>query len=326
MGTSNLSNLVVFNQYVKGSMTETLQQQVELFNGATRGALTLTTKPNDGDYSEMSYWAAISNLVRRRNPYATGAVTPVELAQLRDISVKVAAGTPPVNIPPAQMRWILKDPAEQGVVYGQQLAIAMLADEVNSAIAALRAAIVQNGTTTYYDGKANNLSWLALNSGQAKFGDKASRLVCTIAHSKTVFDIWTGNLTNAQMLFRFGDVAVISDPWGRPIVMTDAPDLVKTDGISAGVPSYFTLMLVPGAASVMDNGDFDQNVTTLNGDENILRTIQSEWSFNLGLKGYQWDKTNGGHAPTSAAISTGTNWDKIATSIKDTAGVAIETK
>jgi hypothetical protein len=74
------------------------------------------------------------------------------------------------------------------------------------------------------------------------------------------------------------------------------------------------------------NGDFVQNVQTLNGDENIKRTIQSEWSYNLGIKGYAWDKTNGGKSPNDAALATGTNWDRYATSFKDTAGVLLKVK
>jgi hypothetical protein len=323
----SLAKLKVFNQYAKGSMTEVLQQQVELFNGATRGTIVLTVKPQDGDFSDASFWKRVEGLVRRRNSYGTGAVTAVDLEQLQDTSVKVAAGTPPVNIPPSRMKWILKEPKEQAVIYGQQLAIEMLADMLNVSIAAVRAALVQEGSNVF-DGTANKLSWLALNSGQSKFGDRASRIAAWVTHSKPVFDLWEGNLTNANNLFTFGTVNVIADPWGRPVIMTDSPDLIDPTGIGSGpnVPSYFSLGLVPGAVSVMDNGDFEQNIETSNGDENIKRTIQSEWSYNVGVKGFAWDKANGGKSPTTAAIGTGTNWDKYASSTKDLAGVVVETK
>lgn len=335
----SLAKLKVFSQYAKASMTEVLTQQTELFNGATRGAIVLSVKPQDGDFSDMSFWKRMEGLIRRRNAYGSGAVTAIDLEQLQDTSVKVAAGTPPVNIPPSRMKWILKEPREQAVVYGQQLAIEMLADMLNVSIAAARAALVQEGSNVY-DGTAAKLSWLALNSGQSKFGDRASRIAAWVTHSKPVFDLWEGNLTNANNLFTFGTVNVIADPWGRPVIMTDSPDLVNPTGIDDGdgssadgdaggavaVPSYFTLGLVPGAVSVMDNGDFEQNIETTNGDENIQRTIQSEWSFNVGVKGFAWDKTNGGKSPSTAALGTGTNWDKYASSTKDLAGVVVESK
>jgi hypothetical protein len=67
-------------------------------------------------------------------------------------------------------------------------------------------------------------------------------------------------------------------------------------------------------------------VEITNGNENISRTWQAQWSFNLGLKGFAWDKTNGGKSPTTAALTTGTNWDKFATSNKDLPGVLVNTQ
>ena len=37
-----------------------------------------------------------------------------------------------------------------------------------------------------------------------------------------------------------------------------------------------------------------------------------------------WDKANGSHSPTDAALFTSTNWDKYSTSIKDLAGVILK--
>ena len=323
---STLSQLKVFNDYAKGSMTETLQQQVEIFNGACRGAISLVVKANDGDYSDMSYWKRMSGLVRRRDAYGSGAVAEIDLEQLLETSVKVAAGTPPVSIPPSRMKWILKDPKEEGVVYGQQLAPEMMGEMLNTAIAAGRSAMLNIGTEIYTDGKANKLSWVAMNGAVSKFGDRASRIIAWITHSKPVFDLWEGNLTNAQQLFMFGDINVISDPFGRPIVMTDSPALRDANGISAGVASYFSLGLTAGAIAVSDNGDFEQNIDTSNGSENIKRNIQSEWSYNVAVKGCSWDKANGGKSPTTASLATGTNWDRVATDVKNLGGVILETK
>jgi len=101
--------------------------------------------------------------------------------------------------------------------------------------------------------------------------------------------------------------------------VSDVPALV-----TAGTPNiYNTLGLVPGGIVVDQNNDFTDNLQTSNGDENIQRTYQAEWSYNLGIKGFTWDKTNGGHAPNDAALATSTNWDKIATSTKDLAGVLV---
>ena len=75
-----------------------------------------------------------------------------------------------------------------------------------------------------------------------------------------------------------------------------------------------------------DNGDFDQNIETTNGNENIQRTIQSEWTYNTGVKGFTWDKANGGASPNTAALATSDNWNRVATSHKNLGGVVIETR
>ena len=337
---AGLNSLKVFSQYAKGSMTETLQQQVDKFNAASNGAIVLVVKKNDGDFSDVSFWKRMENLVRRRDAYGAGAVTALDLEQLAETSVKVAAGTPPVNIPPSRMKWILKEPKEQAVVYGQQLAVTMLADMLNTGVGAVRAAMLNSDLGIYTDGRAAKLSWVAMNNATRPFGDRASRIAAWIEHSLPVFDLMEGNLTNAAQLFTWDTVRVIGDPLGRPLVITDSPSLVRAGGIDDGdgssadgdaggsvaIPSYYSIGLVPGAVMVEDNDDFEQNIDTRNGDENIARTIQSEWSYNVAIKGFAWDKSAGGKSPTTAALTTATNWDKVATDVKDLPGVILETK
>ncbi|NON33459.1 major capsid protein, partial [Klebsiella pneumoniae] len=81
------------------------------------------------------------------------------------------------------------------------------------------------------------------------------------------------------------------------------------------------LSLADGAAVVMDGSDLITNIETSNGKERIETTMQADYTFGLGLKGYTWDTANGGKSPTNAELSTGTNWDLVANSIKASAGV-----
>ena len=74
------------------------------------------------------------------------------------------------------------------------------------------------------------------------------------------------------------------------------------------------------------NGDFHAILQDTAGGENIKTTYQAEWTYNVGLKGYAWDIAAGGKSPTDVALGTSTNWDKVATSNKDTAGVLVKTK
>lgn len=315
-----LSDLAVFSEYAYSTMTEMQDQQIGLFNAATRGGLVLQSGNHQGDYSDEAMWAKISGLVRRRNAYGSGTVAEKVLEHLTETSVKVAAGTPPVRIDPGMMKWIQRSPEEAGVVVGKQMAEDSIADMLNTAVLVYAAAIGQVASVVYDHSATGAMSLIALNKGAAKFGDRAGAIVAWVMHSKSAFDIYGEALTNATRLFVFGNVRVIEDGFGRPLVVTDSPNL-----ITAGTPdTYAALGLTPGAVLVSQNGDFTDNVETKNGDENIIRTYQAEWSYNVGIQGFAWDKTNGGKSPTNAALGTATNWDRYATSDKDLAGVLVK--
>lgn len=316
-----LSDLQVFSEFAYLTSSEMIAQEVNKFNAASAGAIVLRAAANLGDYDDEVSWKKIANLVRRRNAYGSGAVSAIDIEQLLNSSVKVAAGTPPVNIDPGMLTWIQKSPEEAGAVIGAQLAEESLADMLNTALTAYVAALTNVGATVVYDGTAGVASLASMNKGAALFGDRSQAIQAWVMHSKSAHDLYDQSLTNSNRLFTFGNVQVMEDGFGRPFIITDSPSL-----ITAGTPDvYHSCGLVSGALVVEQNNDFDSNIETSNGNENIQRTYQAEWTYNLGMKGYTWDKANGGASPNDAALGTGTNWDKTATSIKDTAGILVNT-
>jgi len=322
-----LSDLAVYSEYAYSAFSETLRQQVDLFNAATGGAVMLQSAAHQGDFSDVAFFAKVTGgLVRRRNAYGAGTVAEKVLKHLVDTSVKVAAGTPPVRLDPGQFRWIQQNPEVAGAAMGQQLAVDTMADMLNVGLGSVYSALSQVSDVVY-DATANTdaadklPTWNNLNNGQAKFGDQSSQIAAWIMHSTPMHKLYGSNLTNGERLFTYGTVNVVRDPFGKLLVMTDSPNL-----FAAGTPNvYHILGLVPGAVMIGQNNDFDANEETKNGDENIIRTYQAEWSYNIGVKGFAWDKANGGKSPTDAALFTSTNWDKYATSHKDLAGVVVKT-
>lgn len=317
-----LSDLEVFNQFTYESITETVAQQVALFNEASAGTIVLRQAANQGDYSDVAFWKNITGLVRRRNAYGSGAVSAKDLEHLLDTSVKVASGTPPVNMPPSQFTWIQRSPEEAGIVIGEQLAKAMVQDMLNTAILAAYAAMVQT-TAILYDATSDSpdtLTHVALQKGAAKFGDRSDAIAAWVTHSTPYHNLIANNLANSTSLFSFGTVNIRADAMGRPFIISDTPSLIN---VAATPDTYHVLGLVPGAIVVEQNNDFAQNIETSNGDENILRSYQAEWTYNLGVKGYAWDKGNGSHSPNDGAIGTSGNWDKYASDNKDGPGVIV---
>lgn len=316
-------DLAIFNKQTYTAVTETLSQQVNVFNRASNGAITLLPAANQGNFAIEAMFKSISGLVKRRDINGSDAVDPVRLEQLQNASVKIAASTAPVEFNPSMYTWIQQNPELAVAMLGEQIARETAGDMLNVAIkGAVAAATGQGASAVYGDGTAA-ASFSLLNSGAALFGDRSGSLVAWVLHSKIMHDLFENGLTNAEKLFTYENVNVIRDPFGRLFVVTDSPDLVDTTGVD---PIYKTLGLQSGAVNVQSNGDFDATLVSVTGGENIKRVYQAEWTMNLGIKGYTWDIANGGASPSDVALATATNWDKTATSIKDTAGVLILSK
>jgi len=308
----------VFNQYIMPATIETLGQMVEKFNEASNGTIRLTTEGFDGDFMQQSFFAAIHSAQRRVDRYAANdAASVTDLTQIKQSGVKVAGGFGPIRFEPGQLTWLNKPTAEGIEVASRNFAEAMLRDQLNTAIAALAAAITQQGSSTVVDvSAASVMSYTGMNSAHALFGDRSTDLVGTVINGAAYHQLIGANLANAERLFVSNGVLVV-DILGKAVIVTDAPSLSL-----AGTPDkYRALSLVEGAAVVYDGGDVISNIETTNGKLRIETTMQVDYTFGLALKGYTWDETNGGKSPTDAELATGTNWDKVATDIKHTAGV-----
>lgn len=317
----SLTQMQVFNKYIMPATIETLAQMVQKFNAASNGAIRLTTEGFEGDFLQESFYAAIHSARRRVDRYAENDdVAATDLTQLKHSSVKVAGGFGPVRFEPSQMTWLNKPTAEGVEVASRNLAEAMLQDQLNTAIAALVAAIGNQGTATTVDvSGTKKVDYVSVNDSHALFGDHSTLLAAQVMDGVQYHAFIGQNLVNTQQLFQAGNVRIV-DILGRAVVVTDAPALY-TAAAGEDPAMRRVLSLVANAALVHDGGDVISNIETSNGKERIETTLQVDYTFGLGLKGFTWDEANGGKSPSDADLATGTNWDKVASSIKHTAGV-----
>lgn len=311
------SHMVNFNRYFMPAVVETLAQMVDKFNRASAGALVLTTAGFTGDFIQESFWNSIHSAQRRVDRYAAnGAAAATDLQQTKKSGVKVAGGFGPILYEPAQMTWLEKPTAEGIEIASRNMAEAMVADQLNTLIAALVAAISNQATATNDVSGAAGISYAAFNNAHAKFGDASGGLICQVMNGTAAHKMIGANLTNGANLFASTSVNVI-DILGKPVVVTDAPALY-----AAGAPNKLKVLSLSASAGIVyDGADVITNIETTNGKDRIETTLQADYSFGVALKGYTWDETNGGKSPTDAELATGTNWDLVATSIKHTAGV-----
>lgn len=313
----SLSNMKVFNSYLKGTTIETLAQMVDKFNAASRGGIVLTTQGVDGDYLQEAFFTNLGAAQRRVDRYATNdPVTPTDLVQAEAVSVKVSGGFGPVLFEPSQMTYMQQSPELALELISRNLAESIMQDQLNTAIRSAVAAIKANtAMNVVFADSATEPSHFDLNASHALFGDHSSLLVCDVMDGTAFHAIIGQNLTNTENLYESNGVLVV-DILGKAIVVTDSPDLrIAGTGNDTSVIS-----LAAGGAVISDGSDLVTNIETNNGAERITTTMQADYSFVCGLKGYAWDIANGGASPTDAELATGTNWDQVATSDKHTAG------
>lgn len=329
-----LSDLAVFTEWTVDTATQAVAQQAALFNAASQGAIVLRSSAVSGDFSDSAMWAPLNGMVRRRNAYGSGVIPEISLAMVTDTMVKIAAGTPVVRMDPAWFNWIKQNPAIAGVKVGQALARDMVLDMFNTAVLALLTSLSQVGNnivdrTTGSTAADRGPSNAMFNAGQAKFGDAFRNITGWLMHSSVLFDIFGQQLTNNEKLFTFDTLGVMRDPFGRTFIVSDAPGL-RIAGNPAATPAvpdkFITLGLVPGAVTIEQQPDFTDNTDSINGNENIKRTYQAEWSYMCGVKGFAWNKTAGGKSPTDAAIGSSGSWTRVANlTDRDMPGVLIKT-
>lgn len=314
----SLTNLQIFNKYARKTIMGAQAQNTALFNAGSKGTLQLIGGNAEGSFDDMAFFKRLTGVVRRRDAFGSGAVSPLTIESLLDTMVRVSAGTPPIDISPGQFDWINTAPEAIAAMVGKQIAEDTVLDMVNTAILGIKTALLNTAAASYTAGNAANLSLSVLNATAAKFGDRAQAIRAWLIHSKPMHDLYGAALTNGQNLFKSDTVNIVEDGFGRVFIVTDSPSLVNGG-------AYYTIGLVDGAAIVRQNNDFRSNTETTNGDENIASTFQAQWSWSLGIKGFAWDKANGGASPNDSAIGSAANWDIYAQSVKDVAGVIATT-
>jgi hypothetical protein len=313
----SLSQMQVFNSYLMPVLAEIYPQEIQKFNAASNGAIVLQSAGFDGDFFRESFYNALHSAQRRVDRYAAQAsAAATDLTQSQQSMVKVAGGFGPIRYEPSQMSWLNK-PTQEGIeVAARMFAEALLADQLNTAVAAGVAAIGNVAALVNDVSAPAKITHSALNSTDAMFGDMSQRLVARIMTGLQYHTLIGENITNATDLFKSDTVRIV-DILGKAIVVTDVPALRVT-----GTPNkQKVLTLVAGGIMVSDSGDLITNIETKNGQTRIETTMQSDYTFGLGIKGFTWDETNGGKSPTDAELATGTNWDKVKTSVKECAGV-----
>ncbi len=318
------SNFKVYQEYMNTRAAEPLQQNADVFNAATNGAIVMRTVEKPGDYEYESFFKDIPNLVTRRDVTTNASATKLSMLQDEFIRVKLNRKIGPVDQNRDSFRKLFArySEAEFADILGGQISVAQQLDMVNSVLLAARAALVNVPTLLSTVSSNGTLGTTSLVDGLAKFGDAANRIVCWVMHSKPYYDLVKQQIVaNIDGVSNFVVAQATPITLNRPVLVTDS------DSLKAGSPlDYYTLGLTASGALCEVTETQDILIDDVSGGENILTRMQGEFAYNIGLKGFKYDVANGGQNPNATAVGTGTNWDKAASYDKALAGIVIKSR
>lgn len=322
MATSLPTDTKYFDPLLQTGYSEKIAQMTSVFNAASAGTIVMRTNRKIGDYDYKAFFKNAGGLVSRQDQTSVAAATAIKLTQDNIVSVKLNRKIGPVE-------WSRSAFLKPGlsmdafkIAAGEQAAADSLADMVNRGLGAAKAALVGQADNTHTIAANGTMTTAALVSGLSKLGDQASRVRAFVMHSKPFFDLMqyqvnpanNGDLI-ANMIAVEGSAATLA----RPIIVTDSPTLLV-----AGAPDlYYTLALTENGVVCEETEEEYLRLDEVTGLEQIVMRLQGEYAYNIGVKGFTWDVTNGGKNPADAAVITSTNWDKVYTSKKDLAGAVI---
>jgi hypothetical protein len=313
-----LSDMKVYSREIQSSVLETIPQMLEAFNGASNGAIQMSMDGFEGDFIKNAIYSSFESSRYRVDRYAANATkAATDLAQIEGVGVKVA-GAYKMAFEPAQMTYLLKNPAEGIEVISRGVSEGIFQDMLNSGIASAAAAFSNNAAVTNNITAGTNavVTQVALNNTYAKFGDSSQQIVANIMNGIVYHQLINEALVNTATLFTAGNVRVI-DVQGKISVVTDAPALTNA------TTDYRVLGLTTGGIVINNGSDI---VNTMGEDVTKDRAeliSHTDYTFGVNVKGYAWDVTNGGKSPTDAELATGTNWDKYVSNDKHTGGVIL---
>lgn len=323
------TNMKVYNEYTQTGVVETLVQVSDAFNAASQGTIRLTNASKKGDYDYEAFFASTASLVTRRVTVGTAATadaTDIALAQSERVGVKVNRKIGPVANTLDSFKKIALDENALDYAIGVQAAKAMQVEMCNTGLATLVAALKNQSAVKYTVTSSGTLATAGLVSGLAKMGDAADRIVCWIMHSKVFFDLIQSQITaNIDGVSNFVVAQATPITLNRPVLVTDSPSLYLTSG-SPAVTDYFTLGLTADALELEDSEETTVLTDIALGKENLIVRMQGEYAYNAKMKGFTWDVGNGGANPSDTALATGSNWDPVAASYKDYAGIVIQSR
>ena len=308
-GTGVKSNMKVYHEEFFGGFNEVVQQNSNVFNGASANAIRLVPRMLKGDYDRESFFKAIETIVSRRDPASVDDADIQKLEQGELQGVKLNRKIGPVYNTIDSFKKIQVDPREFSFVLGQQTGEEALRDYVNTGALSVSTAIqAMSPSMVEVASGSDNLTAQYLIKAMAKMGDRAQRIRAWVMHSKPWFDLMEGQVTDK--VTNISDVVIYGGSpgtLGRPVIVTDSPYLVNYQTVTSGPAgdNYIVMGLTEDAVVMNQSEDESIMSDILLGKENLIMQYQGEYAYNIRVKGFGFGNTEN---PTAANLGNTSNW------------------
>ena len=291
MPTTLNSDMKIYNDLAQTAYLERLQDNLQIFNEASNGAITLIDELIEGDLKKRAFYK-IGGSIEHRDVNSTAAAAGKKITAGEMVGVKIPFKYGPYEATEESFKRRLRSPEEFSLVVGQDYA-----DSNNTAMQ-----VAKKFST---DGKK------VLTTGMRAFGDQFGRLALWVMDSASYFTIVESAI--AEKLYQETDTVIyggLPGTMGIPVLVTDQAKANTIYGLQAG------------AITITNSQLADFRSYPINTQENLTIGVRAEGAFNLDVLGYSW-KDSAGANPDLTALAAKANWEQYATSNKNTAGVII---
>ena len=187
MSTTVNTDLVIYDDLAQTAFLERRQDNLEVFNASSNGAILLDNELIEGDFRKRAFYK-VGGSIESRNVNSVDKVTGKKIGAGEAVSVKAPWKYGPYETTEEAFKRRGRSVDEFSEVIGVDVADATLEGYVKYGLKALTAAIGANADMVVTadietDGKKT------LTRGLRKYGDKFNRVVLFVMHSATYFDI-----------------------------------------------------------------------------------------------------------------------------------------
>lgn len=305
------TDLVIYNDLAQTSFLERRQDNLDVFNTASNGAIVLDNIFIEGDFRKRAFYK-IGGSIIHRDVNSSETVTPSKIGAGEMVSVKVPWKYGPYATTEEAFKRRGRDVSEFSDVVGTDAADATLEGYIQYALNSLIAAISGNDDMVV-SGNILTEGKKVLTRGLRTYGDRFGRIALFVMHSSTYFDIIDEAIAN-KIYEEAGVVVYGGQPGtlGKPVLVTDA------------MPYDAILGLLPNAAVITESQQPGFRSYDINDQENMAVGYRAEGVVNVELLGYSWNVASGGENPDTNTLSNSLNWKQHFDSNKSTAGVLMK--